>query len=122
MKPVEGIHEIQAYLQFGILYLRPPIHLTRGAPGCALSHAHTCIVTNGGSANALGGAKRAWSMQVLAKIESADAVECLEDILDAVDGAMVARGDLGAELPVECVPFWQSSIIQVLPPKYLFAW
>jgi hypothetical protein len=52
-------------------------------------------------------------MQVLAKIESADAVECLEDILDAVDGAMVARGDLGAELPVECVPFWQSSIIQV---------
>jgi pyruvate kinase len=61
-------------------------------------------------------------MQVLAKIESADAVECLEDILDAVDGAMVARGDLGAELPVECVPFWQSSIIQVLLAKYSFAW
>jgi pyruvate kinase len=28
-------------------------------------------------------------------------VDKLEDILDAVDGAMVARGDLGAELPVE---------------------
>ena len=28
-------------------------------------------------------------------------------------GAMVARGDLGAELPVECVPFWQSAIVQV---------
>ena len=26
---------------------------------------------------------------------------------------MVARGDLGAELPVECVPFWQSAIVQV---------
>lgn len=51
--------------------------------------------------------------QVLAKIESADAVECLDSILDAVDGAMVARGDLGAELPVECVPFWQSAIVQV---------
>ena len=38
---------------------------------------------------------------VLAKIESADSVGNLEDILDAVDGAMVARGDLGAELPVE---------------------
>jgi pyruvate kinase len=49
---------------------------------------------------------------VLAKIESADAVEQLDAILDAVDGAMVARGDLGAELPVECVPFWQSAIIQ----------
>ena len=52
-------------------------------------------------------------MQVLAKIESADAVENLESILDAVDGAMVARGDLGAELPVQCVPFWQSAIVQV---------
>ena len=54
-------------------------------------------------------------MQVLAKIESADAVEVLDPILDAVDGAMVARGDLGAELPVQCVPFWQSAIIQVRP-------
>lgn len=38
---------------------------------------------------------------MLAKIESADSVSSLEKILDAVDGAMVARGDLGAELPVE---------------------
>lgn len=38
---------------------------------------------------------------VLAKIESAASVDNLESILDAVDGAMVARGDLGAELPVE---------------------
>lgn len=53
--------------------------------------------------------------KVLAKIESADAVETLDSILDAVDGAMVARGDLGAELPVECVPFWQSQIIQARP-------
>lgn len=47
------------------------------------------------------------SIGVLAKIESADSVGNLEDILDAVDGAMVARGDLGAELPVEEVqPNW----------------
>lgn len=38
---------------------------------------------------------------VLAKIESAASVDNLDSILDAVDGAMVARGDLGAELPVE---------------------
>ncbi len=59
------------------------------------------------------------SIGVLAKIESADSVEHLEEILDAVDGAMVARGDLGAELPVEEVPFWQNMIVQVrrlLPP------
>jgi len=49
---------------------------------------------------------------VLAKIESADSVHNLEEILDAVDGAMVARGDLGAELPVEEVPYWQDQIVQ----------
>jgi pyruvate kinase len=48
---------------------------------------------------------------VLAKIESADSVAQLDEILDAVDGAMVARGDLGAELPVEQVPFWQARIV-----------
>ncbi len=49
---------------------------------------------------------------ILAKIESADSTRHLEEILDAVDGAMVARGDLGAELPVEEVPFWQDSIVR----------
>lgn len=49
---------------------------------------------------------------MLAKIESAESVEHLDEILDAVDGAMVARGDLGAELPVEEVPYWQSLIVQ----------
>lgn len=52
------------------------------------------------------------SIGVLAKIESADSVTNLEEILDVVDGAMVARGDLGAELPVEEVPFWQNKIVQ----------
>ena len=43
---------------------------------------------------------------ILPKIESADSVGHLSDILDAADGAMVARGDLGAELPVQEVgPF-----------------
>jgi pyruvate kinase len=50
-------------------------------------------------------------VRVLAKIESADSVTNLDAILDAADGAMVARGDLGAELPVADVPYWQSAII-----------
>lgn len=50
---------------------------------------------------------------MLAKIESADSVEHLEEILNAADGAMVARGDLGAELPLEEVPYWQNLIVQV---------
>ncbi|KAK9819720.1 hypothetical protein WJX72_001658 [[Myrmecia] bisecta] len=57
-------------------------------------------------------AKEGARIGVLAKIESADSVDHLEEILDAVDGAMVARGDLGAELPVEQVPYWQSRIVQ----------
>jgi pyruvate kinase len=54
---------------------------------------------------------------VLAKIESAESVEHLEEILDAVDGAMVARGDLGAELPVEEVGFC-SNLAHIMDVSY----
>ena len=50
--------------------------------------------------------------KVLAKIESAASVANLSEILGAADGAMVARGDLGAELPVEEVPWLQEEIIR----------
>ena len=50
--------------------------------------------------------------KVLAKIESASSVTNLSEILAAADGAMVARGDLGAELPVEEVPMLQEEIIR----------
>lgn len=55
------------------------------------------------------------SIGVLAKIESADSVMHLEEILDAVDGAMVARGDLGAELPVEQVRLLFASVLHGSP-------
>jgi pyruvate kinase len=48
---------------------------------------------------------------VVAKIEHPDAVACLDDILDVCDGIMVARGDLGVELPPEKVPAIQKSAI-----------
>jgi pyruvate kinase len=49
---------------------------------------------------------------VIAKIERAEAVENLDDILDAADGVMVARGDLGVECPLEEVPIIQKRIIR----------
>jgi pyruvate kinase len=48
----------------------------------------------------------------IAKIEARSAIENFDGILLEADGIMVARGDLGVELPFEQVPFWQKYIIQ----------
>lgn len=47
-------------------------------------------------------------LPVIAKIEKPQAVDHLEEIVDAFDGIMVARGDLGVELPLERVPLVQT--------------
>ena len=52
------------------------------------------------------------SIPVIAKIEKPQALERLGDIIDASDGVMVARGDLGVELGPEKVPLWQKRIIE----------
>jgi pyruvate kinase len=52
------------------------------------------------------------SIPIVAKIESQEALECLDEILKASDGVMVARGDLGVELGPERVPMLQKSILQ----------
>ncbi|MDD1724044.1 MAG: pyruvate kinase, partial [Methanospirillum sp.] len=51
------------------------------------------------------------NIPLIAKIESREAVDHLEDIISGADGIMVARGDLGVELPIEQVPHIQKEII-----------
>lgn len=50
-------------------------------------------------------------LPVIAKIEKPQAVENLDEIVDAFDAVMVARGDLGVELPLEEVPLVQKRIV-----------
>ncbi len=50
---------------------------------------------------------------VIAKIEKPQALDNLDEIIDAFDGVMVARGDLGVEMPLETVPNAQKRIVEV---------
>ncbi len=49
---------------------------------------------------------------VIAKIEKPQAIENLDGVIEAFDGFMVARGDLGVECPLEEVPFLQKQVIE----------
>jgi len=52
------------------------------------------------------------STPIIAKIEKPEAVEALAGILEAADGVMVARGDLGVEMPLENVPIIQADLVE----------
>jgi pyruvate kinase len=54
---------------------------------------------------------KASGLPVVAKIERAGAVEHMEEIVRAADGVLVARGDLGVEIPIERVPLTQKRLI-----------
>jgi pyruvate kinase len=51
-------------------------------------------------------------LPVIAKIEKPQAIANLDEVIDAFDGFMVARGDLGVECPLEEVPFLQKQVIE----------
>ena len=51
-------------------------------------------------------------LPLIAKIEKPQAIECIDEIIAAFDGVMVARGDLGVEMPLEDVPFLQKRLVE----------
>jgi pyruvate kinase len=57
--------------------------------------------------------KRNKSIRVVAKIERAEAVKNIEEIMNVADAIMVARGDLGVQIPIEEVPIVQKRIIRL---------
>ena len=56
--------------------------------------------------------ERKSDVPVIAKLEKPQAVEDLDNILEVADGVMVARGDLGVEMPPETVPIIQKNVIR----------
>ncbi len=51
-------------------------------------------------------------VQIFAKIESQEGIDNIDEILKVADGIMIARGDMGVEIPAEIVPMVQKSIIK----------
>ena len=52
-------------------------------------------------------------ISIMAKIEKPSALQYINEICEIADGIMIARGDLGIELPIETVPGWQKKIIRI---------
>ncbi|MCX5807548.1 MAG: pyruvate kinase [Proteobacteria bacterium] len=56
--------------------------------------------------------KKGANIPIIAKIEKEEAIHNIDSILNEVDGIMVARGDLGVEMPLEEVPMYQKMLIE----------
>ncbi len=52
------------------------------------------------------------NQEIISKIESLEGIKLLDEIIDVSDGIMVARGDMGTEIPLEKIPFVQKEMIK----------
>lgn len=59
-------------------------------------------------------------IKIISKIENQEAIENLEEIIEVSDGVMVARGDLGIEVPMQMLPLYQKRIIEMSQEKGKF--
>jgi pyruvate kinase len=59
-------------------------------------------------------------IKIMSKIETQEAIDNLDEIIEASDGIMVARGDLGIEVPIEQLPTYQRIIIEKCQKKGKF--
>ncbi len=62
--------------------------------------------------------KRKVNAQIVVKIENQQALDNLDELIEESDAVMIARGDLGVEVPIEELSFWQKKIIE----KCIVAW
>ena len=60
---------------------------------------------------------KAGKIKIIAKIEDQEAIENIDEIIDEADGVMVARGDLGVEIPFENLPNVQRQIVRLCHEK-----
>ncbi|MCU0255517.1 MAG: pyruvate kinase [Vicinamibacterales bacterium] len=97
-----------ADLEFGLAHGVDAVALSFVQTGEDVRRARAVAARHGGA-----------DVPIIAKIERPEAVAHVDEVLDAADGVMVARGDLGLELPLEQVPRAQKSITRAAQARGL---